>query len=187
LVLFISVPACFQIFKKCRKKCNSEATEDSSPPTLEPPADVSYNRKALDGFQKLLIDGLGEILIYPSIICNLYSFINEKGWKSENGALSVFDLLLLLYGIAMDIFYAKIYYIYYIYLLKRFINDHLAAYNKHEKITATHWRYICFRPFSFTLPFSSLLAVTHWLMLAIIGIRIYADNFATVNVVTNLT
>ena len=50
-----------------------------------------------------------EKFLYPSVICSLYGFINEKDWKFEDGALSVIDFLLLLYGIIMDVFYAKIY------------------------------------------------------------------------------
>ena len=32
--------------------------------------------------------------------------------------------------------------------------------------------------FSLTIPYGIMLVLTHWFMLAIIGVRIYADNFS---------
>ena len=39
----------------------------------------SYVQEAKFIFKEFIIDSLGEILIYPSLICNLYGFINERG------------------------------------------------------------------------------------------------------------
>ena len=51
-------------------------------------------REAVVGFIK---DSLGELFIYPSIICGLFGFINERGWEFDS-ALAVFDFILLSYS-----------------------------------------------------------------------------------------
>jgi len=53
---------------------------------------------------------LGEILIYSSMICALYGFIDERGWKFDR-AFAELDFALLVYNIATDMIYTKLIYI----------------------------------------------------------------------------
>ena len=53
---------------------------------------------------------LGEILIYSSMICALYGFIDERGWKFDR-AFAELDFTLLVYNIATDMIYTKLIYI----------------------------------------------------------------------------
>ena len=62
---------------------------------------------AMELFVEYIFDSLEEILIYPSIICALYGFINEKGWQLES-AIDVIDFILLLYDLVMDAIYTKL-------------------------------------------------------------------------------
>ena len=137
--------------------------------------DINYAQKTKYVFKEFVLESLGEMLIYPSIICSLYGFINEKGWQFNN-AIAVFDFILLLYSVAMDVVYAKVY---YIWLLQKVVRVSYKAHDEFEKVTMD-WkkrvdRYIT--PFHLTIPFAVVLALSHWMMLGIIGVRIYADNF----------
>ena len=137
--------------------------------------DINYAQKTKYVFKEFVLESLGEILIYPSIICSLYGFVNEKGWQFNN-AIAVFDLIFLLYSIVMDVFYAKVY---YIWLLHKVIRISYKAHDEFEKVSMD-WkkrvdRYLT--PFYLTILFAITLALSHWMMLAIIGVRIYADNF----------
>jgi len=91
--------------------------------------EINYTKKAKCVFKEFVLESFGEILVYPSIICSLYGFVNEKGWQFNN-AIAVFDFLLLLYSIAMDIVYAKVY---YIWLLQKVIRISYKAYDEYEK------------------------------------------------------
>ena len=122
-------------------------------------------------FKEFVFDSLGEILIYPSIICG---FVNEKGWEF-NGAIAVFDFLLLLYSIVMDVFYAKLV---HVWLLQKVIRASYKAHDEYEQVGSLGWKKIleCIvTPFSMTIPYAIALALMHWFMLAIIRVRIYAD------------
>ena len=137
---------------------------------------VSYTEKTKYVFKEFVLQSLGEILIYPSVICSLYGFVNEKGWQFNN-AVAVFDFLFLLYSIIMDVFYAKLY---YIRLVQKIIKTSYKAHDEYEQIISMDWkrrldRYLT--PFYLTIPFSVTVILSHWMILGIIGVRIYADNF----------
>ena len=138
---------------------------------------VNYAQKTKYVFKEFVLESLGEMLIYPSIICSLYGFINGKGWQFKS-AIAVFDFIFLLYSIVMDVVYAKVY---YIWLLQKIIRISYKAHDEFEKVSTMDWkkrldRYLT--PFHLTIPFAVTVALSHWMMLAIIGVRIYADNFA---------
>ena len=115
-------------------------------------------------------DMLEEIIIYPSLICNLYGFVNERGWEF-NSAFDGFDFLLTLVSFFMDAIWAKINHIYVLYqLVKSTVNI-----QERNKI------YSYITPFNLFVPFSAGLAVAHTLMVALIAIRIHADNFNTIS------
>ena len=122
--------------------------------------------------QKILIsfakDMAEEILIYPSLICNLYGFINERGWEF-NDALTVFDFLLTMLSFLLDALLTKINHIWLLYQLIR------STTKCQEKAGV----YSYATPVNLMVPFSIGLGIVHTLMLCLIGVRIYADNFNT--------
>ena len=111
---------------------------------------------------------LGEIIIYPSLICNLYGFINEKGWEFDN-ASAVFDFLLTFISFVMDAVWAKLNHIWALYQLVKSTIQVQEDNNIYSYVT----------PFNLFVPYSIGLAIAHTLMVMLIGIRIYADNFNT--------
>ena len=119
---------------------------------------------------------LEEIIIYPSLICNLYSFVNDKVWEF-NDAFDGFDFLLTLVSFFLDAIWAKLNHIWVLYHLVKSTID----IQERNKI------YSYITPFNLFVPFSIGLAIAHTLMLALIGIRIYADNFNTEKNRTNST
>ena len=68
---------------------------------------VNTNKGLKEAVIEFIRDSLGELFIYPSIICGLFGFINERGWEFDS-ALAVFDFILLLYSFLTDIFNVKI-------------------------------------------------------------------------------
>ena len=123
------------------------------------------SRKILLNFVK---DMAEEIIIYPSLICNLYSFINERGWEF-NDALAVFDFLLTMISFFLDAILTKINHIWLLYQLIR------STTKCQEKAGI----YSYATPVNLMVPFSVGLAIAHTLMLCLIAVRIYADNFNT--------
>ena len=61
-----------------------------------------------DKAKSVLIDyvlfSLGEFLIYPTLICTLYGFVNERAWRFDNGT-SISNFLFFLYSVIMDTIY----------------------------------------------------------------------------------
>ena len=196
--LYDIIPDIYQYIKRWKKKrrklreeedqravveANDNATEDreqtktdTSTENDEETKNITYAQKTKYVLKEFLLESLGEILIYPSIICSLYGFVNEKGWQFNN-TIAVFDFLLLLYSIVMDVVYAKVY---YIWLLQKIVRISYKAHDEFEQIISMDWkkkldRYLT--PFTLTIPFAVTVALSHWMMLAIIGVRIYADNF----------
>ena len=115
-------------------------------------------------------------MIYPSIICNLYGLINERGWEFDN-ATAILDFILLLYSLAMDAIYDKIFHVWVIQKLIR--NSYDAFYEVcDEHSTKATIKRKCCSPFTLSIPFAMTMVLMHWIVLAIIGIRIYLDNFS---------
>ena len=48
-----------------------------------------------------VISSIGELLIYPTLICVMYGFINEGSWQFDNG-IHVCNFLFLVYSLIMD-------------------------------------------------------------------------------------
>ena len=117
-----------------------------------------------------------ELLLLPSLVCSLYAFINEKSWRFQN-TISGFSFVLFLYSIAIDTFYGKFY---LIWLLQKVIR---LSYNKYDYLQDEEvnrktklCRYIS--PLYMMIPLTVMLTMLHWFMLAIVGVRIYVDNFS---------
>ena len=148
---------------------NTPQDNDSSMSSSQP--QTTYKKKAKVTFKDYVLRSFGEILIYPTFICVFYGFINEKAWKFNNG-LSAFYFLLFLYSFVMDAVYVKFY---MIWLLIRTVRDSFTKYDKLREKELEWTRF--FTPVYLTIPFAILLAIAHWFMIGIIGVRMYVDNF----------
>ena len=115
---------------------------------------------------------LGEFLIYPTLICTLYGFVNERAWRFDNGISGCY-FAFLLYSVVIQFLYMNVYAILLVARIAR------AAYVKYDDLlqpTETEWkRYIT--PVYLTIGLAVLTALTHWFMIGIIGVRMYVDNF----------
>ena len=109
-----------------------------------------------------ITDLTGILLLYPSVICNLYGFVNEQSWEFGNTSAIVYCVTFI-YSVVMDAIYTKII---YVWVLQRIIKRILHGFSCRKIIYLLGY---------FALP--SIL--THWIILAIIGVRIYVDNFST--------
>ena len=152
-----------------------ESNEQNAPQDIDSSVSsqpqIPYKKKAKGAFIDYVLRSLGEILIYPTFICVFYGFINEKAWEFNNG-LSAFYFLLFLYSFVMDAVYVKFY---MIWLLIRIVRASFTKYDelREKELKCTRF----FTPVYLTIPFAILLAIVHWFMIGIIGVRIYVDNF----------
>lgn len=150
---------------------NAQAPQDDGESSQS--EEVTYKKKAKRVFMDYVVHSLGEMLIYPTFICVLYGFINEKAWQFNNG-LSGFYFLLFLYSVVMDAIYTKIYFVWLVIRIVR------ASFTMHDDWCAQENEDTCTRfctPIYLTVPFAVLLALAQWFMVGIIGARIYVDNF----------
>ena len=152
----------------------------SEPQVTEIDADIQipHKQKAKNVLKKYILHSIGELLIFPCLICSLYGYVNEKSWQFNN-AIAGFNFILFVYTIVIDALCIKFY---LIWLLQRVIR---VSYEKYDELKdelldekTTLGRYIS--PLYMTIPFAVLLTLLHWSMLAITGVRIYVDNFSNV-------
>ena len=131
-----------------------------------------YYHKAKNVLQDYVISSLGEFLIYPTLICTMYGFINERAWRFDD-EITKCTVVFSVYSVIMDTFYTKLY---AVYTVARVVCASYVKYDKLVRPTKVEWkRFIT--PVYLTIPFAILTALTHWLMIGIIGVRIYVDNF----------
>ena len=136
--------------------------------------DDDYKRAIV--FIDYVISSLGELLIYPTLICVMYGFVNERAWQFDD-AISICIFILLVYSVIMDALYMKFY---VIFLMIRVLcasydmYDHM--YDELARHTKAKWKR-CFTPVYLSILFAIATALIHWLMTGIIGVRIYVDNF----------
>ena len=133
-----------------------------------------YYHRAKSVLDEYVFYSLGEFLIYPTLICTLYGFINERAWRFDNG-ISGLNFLFFVYSVIMDAFYLKIY---LLHVVIRVVSYSYVKYDELLRPTVVEWkRFIS--PIYLTILLAILTALTHWLMIGIIGVRIYIDNFTT--------
>ena len=113
---------------------------------------------------------LHEFFLYPAIICSLYGLINEKQWQFDD-AFAGYSFLFFLYSVFMDALYTKLK---YIWVVQKFI----LSLSLDAEGTCKMVLIKCTLPCLSIMPHIFLLALIHWLMIAIIGVRIYVDNFS---------
>ena len=131
-----------------------------------------YSHKAKRVAIDYVLMSLGELLIYPILICTLYGFINERAWRFEN-KISKCNFAFLLYSVVMQFLYMNVY---VILLVARVARATYAKYDDLIQFTEMEWKRY-FTPVYLTIPLAVLTALTHWFMIGIIGVRIYIDNF----------
>lgn len=150
---------------------NGQNTSQHDDDSVQPQEEITYKKKVKRVFIDYVLHSLGEMLIYPTFICILYGFINEKAWQFSNG-ISAFYFLLFLYSVIMDAIYAKFY---LIWLVIRIVRASFTKYDELRENELECTRF--FTPVYLTIPFAILLAIVQWFMVGIIGARIYVDNF----------
>ena len=127
-------------------------------------------------FNEFVTSFIGEFLIYPSMICNLIGFINERSWEFNN-TLDGVDTVLMGISVVTDLMFAKLQ---YVIQATRAIR---ATYKKYDDSRGYHLsckEWCDFRlctPTSYLPIYCFLLSVMHLAMLGSISFRIYADNF----------
>ena len=77
----------------------------------------------------------------------------------------------------MDALYGKVYVIWLVQsIIRKSYNTYDDLRDESNVDGAESWR--CVSPLYLTIPFAIMVALLHWLMLAIVGIRIYVGEFA---------
>ena len=141
--------------------------------TNEEMQDYNSKQVIISVIANYLISSMGMLLIYPILICVMYGFINERAWQFNNEKTG-YSFLMLVYSVIMDALYMKFF---MIFLVIRII---CASY---ESVEPTDNEEECdcdkkhFTPVYLSIVFAIATAVTHWLMIGIIAVRIYVDNF----------
>ena len=175
--------------KRCLTQSNSNSVEDNTQimsyqvsPMDQPKegwtakdeqvTQQSYYYKVKCVFLSYVISSLGELLIYPTLICVMYGFINERAWQFDDG-ISICTFILLVYSAIMDALYMKFYVTWFVI---RIVCVSYAKYDELVQPTQVEWRRY-FTPIYLSILFTITTALTHWLMTGIIAVRIYIDNF----------
>ena len=153
-----------------RRNQVAQANQQRQAWTVETRAD-EYSHKAKSALLDYLLLSLGEFLIHPTLICTLYGFINERTWRFDNG-ISGCNFLFFLYSVIMDGVYIKFY---ALVIVIRVVGVTYEKYNQLLHPVVEWKRY--FTPVYLTVPFTAVMALTHWFMIGIVGVRIYVDNF----------
>ena len=162
-VMITTISKC--LMRSC-KKCNVE--DDNRGKTQRGDEQVrDYRHKGKSVLVDYVISSLGEFLIYPTLICVMYGFINERSWQFDN-EVSTYNLVLLVYSMIMDALYMKFYVIFLMIRILR-ASDAIA---KCAEVTSNYPKTLGgFSVYLILLAITT--ALTHWLMTAIIGVRIY--------------
>ena len=144
----------------------------------------AYYQKGLRVFKGYVMSSLGELLIYPTLICIMYGFINERAWQFDN-QIQRYTFFMFAYSVLMDILYTKFY---AVFLVKRVLCFTYVKYHELVRPTEVEWnRY--FTPVYQSISFAIATALIHWLMTGIIAVTIYVDNFTTEdeNITSNIS
>jgi len=162
----------------CRQSTAISSARSDEPQGTETDTDVqvSHKMKAKGVLKEYLLHSIGEFLIFPCLVCSLYGYINEKSWQF-NSEIAGFNFVFFIYTVVIDTLYIKYY---LIWLLQKVIRVSYAKYDALKDEPIDEGTKLCryFSPLYMTMPFTVLLVLLHWSMLAIVGIRIYVDNFS---------
>ena len=171
-------------FKKC--SCNEDQDEDEErqPIALQAapgnrPQGISDN-EGCTVFVDYVLHSIAEFLIFPTLLCSLFGFINEESWKLDSD-IQILNSSLLLYNLIMDAIYWKFYFLWLVYKIIR------KSYRKYDILRGPHKERRCPVFFAFIMAFAIMTSVLHWLMLGVVGLRIYVDNFSIQKTGANVT
>ena len=120
--------------------------------------------------KELIIKFLQEYFLYPVIICSLYGLVNEKQWQFDD-TLAGYGFLLFLYSVCMDALYTKLKYVWVVQKL-------IVSLSCNDEDT---WKKVLIKsilPSLFIMPHIIIFALMYWVILMIIGVRIYVDSFS---------
>ena len=106
-----------------------------------------------------------------------------SGFKGRqfNRAVAVIEFVMLLNSFMMDSIYTKLQ---YIWLLQKIVSNSYATLDKSNKcysfssMSCYEKLKRCCPPFSLAVLYAVTVILTYWVTLAIIGIRIYVDNYS---------
>ena len=110
-----------------------------------------------------------EVFIYAIIICGLYRLINEKSWQFQD-ALAGISFIMFVLSVIMDGWQTKCK---YIFLVIRTLHHKIRSQDNWKTKLKKYWL-----PSFLVISDVFLLVLMHWVILAIIGVRIYVDNFS---------
>ena len=168
------------ILSPCFKCCSCKDQDDNEerqPIALQAPDSRTRGTNENEGctvFLDYVVNSFAELLIFPSLICSLFGFINEKSWELDRD-IQIINFSLLLYNLIIDAVYWKIYFLWLLYRIMR------KSYRKYDILRGPHREKRCPVFFAFLMCFAIMTSVLHWLMLGIVGLRIYVDNFSIEN------
>ena len=157
-----------KLYIYCTKKHHTMIRVQPQPENCEQDEDFDT-----DTLKELALDVLKESFIYPAVICSLYGFINERSWQFDN-ALAGFNFFVFVFSLWYDVLYTKLK---YIWAMKEIITSLNLCYETKDNQMKKAVK-CCLSSLLFTSRVV-LFILTHWLILAIIGVRIYVDNFTT--------
>ena len=171
-------------FKRCCS-CNEDQDEDEErqPIALQAPGNGAQRANDNEGctvFVDYVLNSIAEFLIFPSLICSLFGFVNEKSWKLDSD-IQILNSSLLLYNLIMDAIYWKFYFLWLLYRIIR------KSYYKYDILRGPYKEKRCPVFFVFVMAFAIMTSILHWLMLGIVGLRIYVDNFSIEKADMNVT
>ena len=173
VVTFIGlvIGSCTLAYRFCKYYCDTKEIIRIEPQLENREQDEGFDA---DTFKELVLDILKETFIYPSVICTMYGFINEKSWQFANG-LAGFQFFAFAFSLFYDAVYTKLK---YIWAMQKFIISVWYESDDNRKIKVMK---CCLSSLLFT-PHIGLFILIHWLIPAIIGVRIYVDNFSTTEI-----
>lgn len=120
---------------------------------------------------------LEEILLYIAVMCNIMAVINEQTWKLE-GVLDYLDSLLLLYSLIMEILVPRYHTLKWLFSsINQLYTEYFKTCDKEEREFSYRMFGKCVNPLRFTPLFFIGTIGLQFVMLALITVRVYADNY----------
>lgn len=110
--------------------------------------------------------------MFPSVICSLLGFINDRTWELNTG-LKYFDFGLFALGIYADLVLVKGKLIWKYLVFRYIVKTQLRSKGK------TLGKYPCCNPYNITLFYLILREIMHITMFGMVSCKSYADNFSS--------
>ena len=115
---------------------------------------------------------ISDSLVFPSVICNLLGFINDKTWELNTG-LKYFDFGLFALGIFLDLVLVKGKLIWKYLVFRYIVKTELRSQGK------TLGKCPCCNPYNITIFYLILREIMHITMFGMVSCKLYADNYST--------